>query len=141
MSNIIRQKILVGIETAKVNITSNKLVCLFLPEGEYHELALLFVAFLMKKKGLAVIYLGASIPMTDIDFIVQFKKPDYLYTHITTAGLNFNFDKFISNISKKFTDLEIIVSGKLTKNYLRKIPYNIKFKKSLSEVQEFVTAL
>lgn len=141
VSNIIRQKILVGIETAKVNITSNKLVCLFLPEGEYHELALLFVAFLMKKKGLAVIYLGASIPMTDIDFIVQFKKPDYLYTHITTAGLNFNFDKFISNISKKFTDLEIIVSGKLTKNYLRKIPYNIKFKKSLSEVQEFVTAL
>jgi DNA-binding transcriptional MerR regulator len=139
VSNIIRQKILVGIELTKTKIKSENQVCLFLPEGEYHELALLFVAYLLKKQGLSVVYLGASIPMSDIEFIVQFKQPAYLYTHITTAGQNFSFDKFISTISKKFAGLQIIVSGKLTNNYMKKIPSNVKFKKSLSEVMEFVS--
>jgi len=141
VSNIIRQKILVGIETLKTNIKSDKLICLFLPEGEYHELALLFVAFLLKKHGLNTVYLGASIPMSDIEFIVQFKKPSYLYTHLTTAGQNFNFDKFISNISRKFNGMQIIVSGKLAASYEKKIPSNIKFKKSLKEVIEFAESL
>ncbi|MEO6452632.1 MAG: MerR family transcriptional regulator [Ginsengibacter sp.] len=139
VSNIIRQKILVGIETVKPDVKSDKQVCLFLPEGEYHELTLLFVAFLLKKQGLSVVYLGASIPMIDVEFIVKLKKPDYLYTHITTAGQNFNFNKFISGISKKFQGIQIIVSGKLTTNHPDRIPFNINLKKSLSEVMEFVS--
>lgn len=141
VSNIIRQKILVGIELTKANIKSDKQICLFLPEGEYHELGLLFVNFLLKKKGLSVVYLGASIPLSDIEFIVDFKKPGYLFTHLTTAGQNFNFDKFILKISKKFPSIQIIVSGKLTDNYLKKIPANIRFKKSLAEVLDFVDNL
>ncbi len=141
VSNIIRQKILVGIEVLKFKVISDKQVCLFLPEGEHHELSLLFVAFLLKKQGLPVVYLGASIPLNDVEFIVQFKKPHYLYTHLTTAGQNFNFEKFISNISKQFPSIEIVVSGKLTNSYMRKIPSNVRFKKSLTEVIEFVSGL
>ncbi len=141
VSNIIRQKILVGIEVSKFKVTSDKQVCLFLPEGEYHELSLLFIAFLLKKKGLPVVYLGASIPLKDVEFIVNLKKPHYLYTHLTTAGQNFNFEKFISNVSKKFPGIEIIVSGILTNGYMRKIPSNIRFKKSLTEVIEFISGL
>ncbi len=141
VSNIIRQKILVGIEVSKFKVTSDKQVCLFLPEGEYHELSLLFIAFLLKKKGLPVVYLGASIPLKDVEFIVNLKKPHYLYTHLTIAGQNFNFEKFISNVSKKFPGIEIIVSGILTNGYMRKIPSNIRFKKSLTEVIEFISGL
>ncbi|MBA2561575.1 MAG: MerR family transcriptional regulator [Chitinophagaceae bacterium] len=141
VSNIIRQKILVGIESIKTILKSNKKICLFLPEGEYHELCLLFIAYLLKKQGLSVVYLGASIPMKDVEFIVYLKKPDFLYTHLTTAGKNFNFNNFISNVSKRFDELPIIVSGKLTHVYQKKIPSNITFKKSLNEVIEFVESL
>ena len=140
-SNIIRQKILVGIESIKGSSISGKQVCLFLPEGEYHELALLFVAFLLKKRGLSVVYLGASIPINDVEFVVNYKKPDYLYTHLTTAGQNFNFDRFISTISRKFAGNRIIISGKLTSNNIKKIPPNISVKKSLAEVMAFVSEL
>lgn len=141
VSNIIRQKILVGIELTKLNIKNTKQLCLFLPEGEHHELALLFVAFLLKKQGLSVVYLGTNIPLADIEFIVELKKPDYLYTHLTTAGQNFNFEKFILNISKKFLNTQIVVSGKLTNSHIKKIPSNISFKRSLTEVIEFISGL
>lgn len=141
ISNVIRQKIIVGIELTKVALREDTQICLFLPEGEYHELGLLFVAFLLKKQRLPVIYLGANMPLNDIKFIVDLKKPAFLYTHLTTAGLNFNFDKFLVNMSEKFPDTQIIVSGIVTDNYMKEIPSNIKFKKSLHEVKDFVSSL
>ena len=60
VSNVIRQKIIVGIDSLSRKKTSATKVCLFLPEGEYHEISLLFVFFLLKKKGVPVIYLGCK---------------------------------------------------------------------------------
>ena len=51
VSNIIRQKIMVGIEGTLPVAGANKLVMLFLPEGEHHELALLYTYYLLKSKG------------------------------------------------------------------------------------------
>ncbi len=141
VSNIIRQKILVGIESIKTIQKPNKKICLFLPEGEYHELCLLFMAYLLKKQGLSVVYLGASIPINDVEFVVNLKSPDYLYTHLTTAGKNFNFYKFITDVNKRFANIPIIISGRLTHVYEKKLPTNVRLKKSLSEVIEFVESL
>src|SRR5689334_9690956 len=62
VTNIIRQKLIVGIEGAITHISVNKTVILFLPEGEHHELGLLYTYYLMKKRGAQVIYLGADVP-------------------------------------------------------------------------------
>lgn len=141
VSNIIRQKILVGIELTKVTAKEEKQVCLFLPEGEFHELSLLFVAFLLKKQRISIIYLGANIPLDDVEFIVHLKKPDYLYTHITTAGQDFNFHKFLATVANKFPHSKIFISGKVTWYYPGKVPANIILKKTLNEVVEFVSGL
>src|SRR6185312_3559618 len=52
VSNVIRQKIITGIDNITSKTMSSLKVCLFLPEGEYHEISLLFVTFLLKKKGI-----------------------------------------------------------------------------------------
>ena len=57
VTNIIRQKLISGIETVKSPLKSDVKVLLFLPEGEYHELGLLFMYFLLKNRGINVIYL------------------------------------------------------------------------------------
>ncbi len=141
VSNVIRQKIIVGIDSIPTKKTSSAKVCLFLPEGEYHELSLLFVAFLLKKKGVPVIYLGANIPFKELASVAATKKPDYLYTHLTTAGLSFNFDKFLATLNKDFRKFPIIISGRLTSSYVKKIPQKVIFKKSLAEVKEFISTL
>jgi len=141
ISNVIRQKIITGIDSLVSKITSSSKICLFLPEGEYHEISLLYVAFLLKKKGVPITYLGANIPLAELKTVVDVKKPDYLYTHVTTTGHGFNFEKFVASMNKEFKNITIIISGRLTSAYVKKIPQKIIFKKSLAEVKEFISTL
>ncbi|MEO8412296.1 MAG: MerR family transcriptional regulator [Ginsengibacter sp.] len=141
VSNIIRQKIITGIDSLSTKKTSPIKICLFLPEGEYHEISLLFVAFLLKKKGIPIIYLGSNIPFAELKTVMSAKKPDYLYSHITTAGQSFSFDKFLSTLSHEFGNYRTIISGHVTSSYVKKIPPKITFKKSLAEVKEFISQL
>lgn len=139
-SNIIRQKLIVAIENIQPPPPVNKTVLLFLPEGEYHELGLLFMHYLLKSKGINTIYLGCSIPFDDVAFVIQLKKPDFLYCHLTTVCKSFNFEKFLHNISSSF-NVPTIVSGQLTHNYVKSKSSLINFKTSLAEVMEFVATL
>ncbi len=52
VSNIIRQKLIVGTEGINTHLRINKCVLLFLPEGEFHELGLLFIQYLLKSRGI-----------------------------------------------------------------------------------------
>lgn len=139
VTNIIRQKILVGIENSVSQFKSEKVALLFLPEGEFHELGLLYVYFLLKNRGVKVLYLGADVPVVDIEFIVKAKKPDYLYTHLTSLSPNFNIEKFLNNFHSKINNVPVLFSGPFTVNYKKDIPPNFHFKRSLSEVKEFIS--
>jgi MerR family transcriptional regulator, light-induced transcriptional regulator len=141
VTNIVRQKLIVGIEGVSTSLKVDKTILLFLPEGEYHEIGLLFVYYLMKSRGANVIYLGANIPIEDVEYVAKLKKPDYLFSHLTSVTHKFNFDKFIANITKKFSNTPIVISGQLTHTYEKKIPPVIKFKKSFQEVMEFISKL
>lgn len=141
VSNIIRQKLIVGIQHADSPVNVNKTVLLFLPEGEYHELGLLFMNYLLKSRGVTTIYLGCCISIDDVEYVARLKKPDYLYSHLTTCGTKFNFDKFITAISKKFTKVPVVISGQLTQSYQKKLAPPILFKKSFSEAMAFVSEL
>ena len=141
VANIIRQKLIVGIENVHSSIQVDKTVLLFLPEGEYHELALLFINYMLKSKGVKTIYLGCSIPLHDVAYLVKLKKPDYLYTHLTTSGAKFNFDKFITGVGKHFLDSTIIISGLLANTYQKNTSPSIKLKRSYAEVMEFISGL
>ncbi len=141
VTNMIRQKLIVGIESIRSRVKINKSVLLFLPENEYHELSLLFMNYMLKNKGVSTIYLGCSIPLKDVEYLAQLKKPDYIYTHLTTVGSKFNFDKFIVSLSKSFPKTPVIISGHLTNTYEKKILPPINFKKSYAEVMEFLAEL
>jgi len=141
VTNIIRQKLIVGIEGVSTSLRINKTLLLFLPEAEYHELGLLFMYYLLKSRGADVIYLGTNVPIKDVAYVVNLKKPDYLYSHITTPGQHFNFDKFLLNVSKELKTVPCIISGQLTQNYEKKIHPPILFKKTFSEVMEFISTL
>lgn len=141
VTNIIRQKLIVGIQNIDSPLKINKTVLLFLPEGEYHELSLLFMNYMLKSKGVKTIYLGCSTPLNDVEYLINLKKPDYLYSHITTSSAKFSFDKFISICSTKFTGTPVIISGQITNSYEKRIHPPIYFKKSYAEVMEFVSGL
>lgn len=139
VTNIIRQKLIVGIDSVITPVKVNKSVLLFLPEGEYHELGLLFMYYLLKNRGVTTYYLGSNVPLKDVEYVAKLKNPDYLYSHLTTVGQNFNFDKFIGNVTQKFGGIPVIISGQLTNIYQKKIHAPLNFKRSFAEVMDFVS--
>lgn len=141
VSNIIRQKLIVGTEAVSPMFTLKKSGLLFLPEGEYHELGLLFIQYLLKSRGLYVYYLGANVPLDDVEYVVKHKQPDFIYTHLTSVSSVFNFDKFIQQSLKRFAQTPLIISGRLAATYEHKIPPQINFKRSLQEVTAFISDL
>lgn len=138
VSNMIRQKLIAGLETVNSPFKINKSVLLFLPEGEHHELGILFMNYVLKSRGISTIYLGANIPLKDVEYVVNLKNPDYLYSHITTVSNGFSFDKFMLNMTRKFLKTPIVISGQFTQTYQKKIPPHVNFRRSFTEVMEFV---
>lgn len=141
VTNIIRQKLIAGIETVFTHITTNKLVLLFLPEGEHHELGLLYICYLLKSRGIKTLYLGANVPVADIEFVSKFKKPDYLYTHLTATASNFNFEKFLHQVNTRLDSFPLVISGQLTSSYKKTLPQKVSFKTSLQDVIDYISVL
>jgi DNA-binding transcriptional MerR regulator len=138
ITNIIRQKLIVGIEGVSSHISKDKTVLLFLPQGEYHELGLLYVAYLLKKHGAKILYMGADVPVKDLDNVCKIKKPDYLYTHTTC---DFKSEKYFSNLRSCIPDGRLVISGRLCHKFKIKNLQFITVKRSLPEVMEFVSSL
>jgi methanogenic corrinoid protein MtbC1 len=141
VTNIIRQKLIVGIESTGSHFQSKTNVLLFLPEGEHHELGLLFIYYLLKSRGVKIWYLGANVPIKDLDYVVGIKKPDFVYTHLTSVANNFNFERFLNLVSMRIPGQKVIISGQLTQSFKKKVPSNVQLKTSLPEVMEFITTL
>jgi len=139
--NIIRQKLILGIEKLPKPINYKKNVVLFSPEGEFHEISLLFLYFMLKSNGIKVTYLGANVPLKDVSFINEMVHPDYIFSHITALGQNFNLEKFLLKLSTIVTNKNIILTGPLTQGYKKFIPEGIQIKNSLSEVVDKIESI
>lgn len=141
VSNVIRQKLLVAIDRTPLPVQPKRLVMLFLPEGEYHELGLLFLYYLMKSHGLGTIYLGANVPIKDVAYVVKLKKPDHIFSHLTSTASNFSMEKFLGKVSLHFSGTPTIISGSQTLYYKKTVPAGVSFKQSLAEVMDLIAEL
>jgi len=141
VTNVIRQKLIVAIESSSTHLKVVKTVLLFLPEGEHHELGLLFMYYMLKSRGVKTIYLGANVPVKDVAYVVNQKKLDIVFSHLTATSSHFNFEKFLNGIHAKVNGARVVISGQLTHTYHKPIPQGITFKKSLAEVMEYLGSL
>lgn len=85
-SNIIRQKLIAAIDRLETLPINSIDYILFTPEGEPHEMSLLFYHYVLKKKGESVIYLGVSVPESDLHEIIQSVKPKALVTSLVRSS-------------------------------------------------------
>ena len=121
VSNIVRQKILSAIDGLPLVHKQAPAFLLFLPEEEHHEMGLLFVYYLLRRRKLPVMYLGASVPLKDVEFLFENKTPDYLYLHLTSFPRKQNLQKYLTVLSQKFSGSKILVSGSAIVD-LKKMP-------------------
>lgn len=138
ISNIIRRKLLLAIERLRQQgtATSEKKFLLFLPEGEIHEIGLLYMYYQLLKAGNAVIYLGADAPLDQVEFVNDALNPDFLYTHLTSVSKSFDLNSYIYKLSAIHPEEVIYVSGTMTQTEnIGQVPENVVIISSLAEAK------
>jgi len=112
ITNLIRNKIISAIDQLVYKPASNqKKFMLFLPEGELHEIGLLFSHFVVKKRGHKVFYLGQSLPFEDLRTVHQTHQPDYIFTVITSVPGSDAIQNYVDMLSKSFPQTNILLTG------------------------------
>ncbi|MCX7768752.1 MAG: MerR family transcriptional regulator [Flavobacteriales bacterium] len=112
ISNLVRRKIIVAIDQLKnQQISDQEKYLLFLPEGEMHELGLLFSKYIIKSRGRRTLYLGQSMPYEDLKKIIMQSSPDYLFTALTSTINKDRVECFLQNLLDEFPHLPLIVTG------------------------------
>lgn len=126
ITNIIKQRMFVAIDQINVPTAPNaKKFLLFLPNGENHELSLLFASFILRSRGQKVIYLGTSTPLDDLNKIYKLHNPDVIFCAITNANTSMPVQVYLQTLSRNWPNTQILVTGaQVVKRRDLKIPSN-----------------
>jgi MerR family transcriptional regulator, light-induced transcriptional regulator len=139
VSNLVRQKMMVAIDsqTSSDSLHSKSFV-LFLPEGEMHELGLLFANYLIRKRGHRVIYLGQNVPLNDLIEIHKIRSIDYMYTSFVTSMTECDILHYLSGIAQSLPGETIYVTGEQALSLKEQYPSSVKY---ISSPQELINEL
>jgi DNA-binding transcriptional MerR regulator len=109
VSNLIRQKIIAATNRLPNTFHPDaKKFILMLPEGEWHEIALLFAQYLLKEAHHQVIYLGQSVPYSDVLASGAAMQFDYLVVSFTTNRPGFDSMVCLNDLGGAFPDKKIL---------------------------------
>ena len=112
ISNLIRQKLIVAID-GQVNKRgpNGKIYMLFLPEGELHEISLLFANYIIRARNNKVVYLGQSLPFNELVFAYDIHQPDYIFSAITSVPSNHETQMYVNRLATQFPKSHLLLTG------------------------------
>ena len=142
VSNLLRQKMIVAIDGQEyVQKPWSKRVVLFLPEGELHELSLLFLLYKFRSEHHRVFYLGQSVPFSDLQSVVMTASPDFIFSVFTTYPRESEFNGYVKSLSESFPTQKIMLAGLQLVHHEPPPHENVTVFQNIQETCEFIEAL
>ena len=139
VTNIIKSKLFVEIDRIRIlpyHVTKKFLI--YLPEGEEHELSLLFLNYLVKIRGGQVFYMGSNIKYTEVLEAISIFKPDFIFTLFNDSFTDTSLQPYIDDICKACGDGVFGVSGYQVINQNLIAPENLIIFNSLDQIISFI---
>jgi DNA-binding transcriptional MerR regulator len=142
VSYLIRQKIIAAIDglSNTFNPQSKKFL-LLLPEGEWHEIALLIANYLIKEANHEVIYLGQSVPYSDVLAIGAAKKFDYVVVSSTTPQPDLDMQVYLKDLGGAFPDKKILYMSSLLEEEAKELSPNHIPLSHIDSLGDFLSSL
>jgi DNA-binding transcriptional MerR regulator len=138
ISNLIRQKIIVAIDSLSIAPTTATRVLLFLPEHELHEISLLFAHYRVRKAGYRTYYLGQALPFDDLKSAYEVHQPHIMISVITSALSKGALEKYVERLTMDFKNCTILLSGYQVQQYLPKHA-NVHILKHINDLTSFIS--
>lgn len=112
ITHLIRQKIIVAIDGQVVKYRpDSKCFMLYLPEGELHEISLLFASYLIRARHHRVVYLGQTLPFHELTFAYDVHKPDCIFTCITSSPASDEIQNYVTRLCQQFPQCQVLLTG------------------------------
>jgi DNA-binding transcriptional MerR regulator len=112
ISNIFRRRLITAIDSIPPAPSKDGLkVIMYLPENELHEMSLLFYAYIIRKMGHEILYLGQSTPIKALSEVSEYWNPDIFVTGELSGLLYEKPEEYLMRLSNTFTTQKILVSG------------------------------
>ncbi len=139
ITGLIRQKLIVAIDGQITSQNPNaKKYVLFLPEGELHEISLLFSAYIIKSRHNRAIYLGQNLPLGDLSPINEIYKPDYVLSVISSYPDKSFATTYIKGLKKAFPESGILLYSQQLSKFMDGTHHNVSIFQTINDVINFV---
>lgn len=101
ITNLIKQKIFINIERLQLSSPTNfdKVFVLYLPMNEIHELGLLYLHFELLLHGYQSIYLGQSVPVSNLNDVQKVYNSICFVSYLTVEPSKISVSNYIENVS------------------------------------------
>lgn len=136
-SYIIQHKIIAETDKLPPPAKQAPEILLFSPHGEYHDLALYFINYLLRKGGWTTLFLGTNVKMELLKPFTAAETITHLFLHVTVNFTGFGLDDYFEDICKTFQDKTIVASGAAIFNVQRNFT-NLLLLKSDAEIHQFI---
>lgn len=99
---LIKEKLLLEIESQHHKAcSSEETYVLFLPEGELHDIGMYYIYYLLLKKSKRVIYLGASVPLDDLENLLSLSSRINFVSSFTVAPESIAVEDYLQEVRKR----------------------------------------
>ena len=143
ISYLIFQKLIENIsliQTKKQIAYNDKTFVLFLPENEVHEISLMFINYQLIKKGFKTIYLGSSVPFSDLLEINKFYENVHYVSCFTVTPLIDDVNIYLQNFTEQILNensSQLFVTGNQIQHFTKTISSVFNFS-SIEELLESI---
>jgi len=142
VSYLIRQKIIAATERLSNTFNKNgRKFLLLLPEGEWHEIALLFSQYLIREANHEVIYLGQSVPYSDVLAIGAAKRFDFILFSNSTLRTGFDLGTYLEDLGMAFPDKKILYCSTITVNLPAETLQNLIHLHQIKDLSDFIHSI
>ncbi|RSK33843.1 MerR family transcriptional regulator [Hymenobacter metallilatus] len=114
VTHLIKQKLMAATDSLPpVQPATSRRWVLFLPEGEMHELALLFMNYVLRARGHHVLYLGQSLPLSELQKVCTAYQPYAAVTVLTAVPERHEVQDFVHQLGQLCPDIRLYLYGPL----------------------------
>jgi DNA-binding transcriptional MerR regulator len=139
-TSLIKQRLIVAIDDLAIpnSVQENKFI-LFLPEGEFHEIALLLAQYIVRAKGFQSLYLGQNLPIPYVQEVVASYGPSYIITVLTNDLGEDILANLMQDMAGRFPTSTILVAGSAVTTHSPKPIKNCVPLCAIDELYAFIT--
>ncbi|HSO88945.1 MAG TPA: MerR family transcriptional regulator [Draconibacterium sp.] len=138
VTSILRQKLIAETDKLGVDNRNEFTMLFFLPDGELHEMSLLFYSYLAQKYGYNVIYLGQYVPFNDLAKVQLHVKIDYVFTAFINPIPKDDLENYLIKLKNTFQHQKVFITGWQIQHNNPALPRSVKVIKDYKDFKKYL---